>query len=291
MSNESRNRIPKEIVNKVRNEIWQIVKLDQSVYDVDDVIKNVQTDDSLLILFCLQYLDDNVKNDSRINEDKMVEKVTKNLLETLRWRHSSGLSRYSYSDFPSEYYSRAHITVGRNRMKDTVLMVLDHSRHEKVNNVLSQLLKDFLMFFTEKVTLDFIRQGYDVVIIFDYSKASYSNLDPSFLIDFTKTVTTHYPSVTKFSYAFALPWYTNAVVKMLMKILPTRVTSKFKVLDKEDIFKELPIELIPEYMGGQNVMENVFPSLTPEVTLADLKEKLAISEQDVSKQIRIYKET
>lgn len=290
MSSESRNRIPKEIVNKVRNEVWQSVKLHQSVYDVDDVIKNVQTDDSLIVLFCLQYLDDYVKNDSSINESKMVEKVTKSLLDTLSWRRSSGLSRYSYSDFPEEYYSRAHITVGRNKIQDTVLLVLDHSRHQKVNNALSQLLKDFLLFFTEKVTLDFIRQGYDVVIIFDYSKASYSNLDPSLLIDFLTTVTTHYPSITKFSYAFALPWYTNAVVKMLMKILPTRVTSKFKVLDKQDIFKELPIELIPEYIGGQNVMENVFPSLTPEVTLTDFKEKLAISEQDLSKQIRIYKE-
>jgi hypothetical protein len=287
MSVATRSRLPDGILHRVRNEILSRFKSDQNSYDVDDIVRNIQTDDTLILLFCLQYLDDHPKDELQ-NNDKMFEKVYKNLLETLKWRKSYGLSRFLYSDFPEEYYSRGHITVGKNRHENTVLLVFDHSRHSKINTSLSRLLKDFLLFFTEKVTSDFIRKGYDVHIIFDYSKASYSNLDPSLLIDFLTTVTTHYPSIVKLSFAYSLPWYTNALVKMLMRILPARVTSNFIVVDKESIFKELHLQLIPDYMGGMNNMENIFLSQTPHVTLKDFQEKLGISQHDVRKLIESY---
>lgn len=288
MSAASRNRLPDGIINGVRAQVWQRIQDDQSLFDVEDVVKNVQADDTLILLFCFQYLDDHAKENNNTVE-KMTEKIAKSLLETMKWRKSSGISRFVYADFPEEMFSRGHIKVGKNRHNDTVLLVLDHSLHTKVNSVLSKLLVDFLLFFTEKVTSDFIRKGYDVVIIFDYSKASYSNLDPSMLLHFLTTVTTHYPSITKFSYAYALPWYTNALVKMLMRILPTRATSKFSATDKESILKEIAIQLIPDYMGGQNQMENVFLSQTPEVRFKDFQERLGVSESDIKKLLETYK--
>lgn len=290
MSSHVSKRVNPEFVNRIRTKVSEAVSLLPSDdYDPLDLEVNIMSRDTLILMFAVQYMDDHGIKSLNENplEEKVIERVTSNVVGALKWRKSIGVTQLSLSDFSTEFFSRAFYkmaTSGTNN--DKVTIVMDFGRHKKISAAINRMEMAYFFVFTERVTLEHFHAGRDVTVIFDHTNYSLANMDSAFMLEFFSLISSYYPTIIARTLAYELPWYMKPVVTMARAILPSRITNSFDVVDRKSITQKLDKEQVPVWMGG--VCDCKPLTVSPTKELKEVAVRYGVTETDLQKLVEYY---
>lgn len=291
MSDKATARLNPAFIRRVRDKVSELVSLlPLDEYDSNDFQKNILDRDLLIVIFGVQYLDDHgIESLKDEDEDtKAVEKTTKHMVNSLKWRKTMAIPRLTLSDFSLEFSTQEFFKIavtGANN--DKVTIVMDFGRHKRISTEANAMETAFFFVFTECVTLEHFNSGREVTVIFDHKNFSLSNMDSSFMLDFFSLMSTHYPTIVSKTLANDMPWYMKPVVSVARAVLPARITSSFSVVDGKSIFQFLDKEQVPVWMGGECDCQPI--AMTGTKDLKEVTERYGVSESDVTRLKEYYR--
>jgi hypothetical protein len=170
------------------------------------------------------------------------------LRNTLRWRKEFGLPTMKDTDFPIEFYKIGGLFAYEKDKNGNVVIYMRVRMHRKIPE-LADPVKKFLMYIVNKVDREV--DGNGCVIVFDCSGAGYSNMDLDFLTFLISSGNSYFPVGIKYILVYELSWVLNAFRRIAMSLIPQSFLPLIKFANKNDITDYIPIENLPDYMGGQ----------------------------------------
>lgn len=167
---------------------------------------------------------------------------------TMRWRKEMGLPTMKDSDFPIEFYKIGGLFAYERDKDGNVVIFMRVRMHRKIPE-LADPVKKFLMHIVNKVDLEV--DGNGTVIVFDCSGAGYSNMDLDFLTFLISAGNSYFPVGLKYILVYELSWFLNAFRRIAMSLIPQSFLPLIKFANKNDITDYIPIDNLPDYMGGK----------------------------------------
>ena len=287
MSDRATEILDPELLRQVRTKVCDALSITSvDDYDVSDLETNVKSRDILVRIFSLQYIEDHGWK-SAVDDEKAQATIVKTIVDAMKWRKTIGVTRLTLSDFSPEFFTRGYFRVGESG--DTVTIVMDFGRHKKISAQVSSMEMAFFLVFTERFTMEQFAKGRRVVVIFDHTNYSLTNMDGSFMLDFFSLISAYYPSVISQTLAYELPWYLKPVVSMAKAILPKRMTKSFDTVDRRSILAVLEKDQVPKWMGGDCDCKVLSVESTKD--LKEVASAYGVTEADLNKLTEYYTAT
>ena len=303
MSKRTRSRIPEGLIDRVIHSVLCEVKHSEAVVDEVDLLRLKQRD-GLVLRAILNYLDENNTNDSSNNNnnnnnnsnnnnseqdlsEESVAKMASSIVSTLKWRASYKINSTRAEDFPSAFrVCNPFVACVKHHNGDTVILVQDNSKHEKISNEWNCLIERYWIYFTEQVTSQYFNQGKDVLYLMDFTNFGCKNLDSSLCLSFYDIIGKHYPRITLENNAIDMPWYAKPVMKLVLKILPASISSNFKTISRKELASRLGDQCLPESLGGENKCYQPLASASRFVSIQEIGEKNGIPQEDIDRMMK-----
>lgn len=298
MSKQTRSLIPETLINSVIDSVVSEVKLsDTSIDDID--ITRVKQKDGLVLRAILNYLDENGTFTSNNNNtrdcnnnepefsDECITKITSSIINTLKWRANYKINTIEAEDFPTAFQKCNPFTACETLYNnDTIILVQDNSKHEKISNEWNTVIERYWIYFTEKVTSQYFNQGKDVIYLMNFTNFGCKNLDSSLCLSFYDIIGKHFPRITLQNNAIDMPWYAKPVMKLVLKILPQSISGNFKTINRKELANKLGENCLPENLNGSNKCYQPLPSPSRFVSIQEIGEKNGIPQEDIDKMMK-----
>lgn len=169
----------------------------------------------------------------------------------LEWRKRLGISELTDLSFPTEFYQVGGIYLYKEDIHGNVILHIRIRLFQKVEGILD-LLKKFSIYLMYQADELAAAKGpdYGWVLLFDCSEAGIANADIDMANFVSSTLRNYFPSGQKYVLVYKLPWLLNAVKTLIFAMLPSYVKRKIKFCDGKSLTDLIPIENLPDYMGG-----------------------------------------
>lgn len=292
MSKSTRSRISRQLTDQVINSVLSEIHSDESLVDPLDVEK-VNKADGLILRAILSFMDENPSLDinNNINDEETMKKITNDIMDTLKWRKKYELNQMTAHDFPTAFFNHKYFMVCEKMFNDdTVILVKDETKHEKVSSQWNKIVERFMVYFTEYVTSQYFNNGKDVIYLMDFTSFGYKHIDPNLCMSFYEIIGKHYPRITVQNNAIDMPWYAKPVMKLVMKILPKSLSQEFKVMSRKELINKLGEDFTPSCLGGNNELEQPLQLPKKFVSIREVGKKNGIPEAEIEKMIQIFGE-
>ena len=177
-----------------------------------------------------------------------VDEAFKMIRDTMRWRQEFGLPTMKDQDFPLEFYKVGGLFPYERDKDGNVVVYLRIRMHRKIPEM-ADPIKKFLMHIINKTDKEV--DGNGMAIVFDCSGAGYSNMDMDFLTFLITSGNQYFPAGLKYILVYELSWLLNAFRRLAMSLIPQSFLPLIRFANKNDITNYIPIENLPDFMGGQ----------------------------------------
>jgi hypothetical protein len=225
--------------------------------------------------------------------EKTCDQVCFNILEILKWRQSVGLNDLQITDFPYELFCMFNYMHCIHIGHDERLYFYVTAEHITSLSGWTPLLKNLIYF-----SLDFEAKHYaeirdkglidlKPIYIANVSGVRISKIGLAkeyllFALSLKTAILSHFPGYAYEVWMLGLPWYLKSFFCFGLKLLPSYLQRKIKIMNFESAVEAVGIENLPKEMGGKHeggvlldVPENI-------VSIEEAAKRHGISNKDVA---------
>lgn len=243
-----------EAIDTIRQRVLaSIAEEDGQLFDQEDVDSQIRDRDGLISCFLKQHRDQHGDNVD-------VGKVSEKLVETMKWRKTFGLSDSKSNEFPLEMWASNPMFVFEDDKYCIILYMMKSAPW--ISQRWSDLTVKFVVHFHNRVTLEAVHAGKQVIGISDASDFSVRNIDSNLHSTVVKLLDRHLPCLMDVNGVYGLPWALNSVVGLFLKFtMPYSMRKRFHAYTKHTIKDAFPDGYLPTLLGGQLEMTDVLKLL------------------------------
>ena len=170
------------------------------------------------------------------------------LVQSLKWRKQMRLSELQDNSFPIEFYQSGSLFPYLQDLKSNYMIYVRICFHKKLLEI-EELRTKYICFVLNK--LDLINNGNGVGLVLDLTNANYSNLDLDLLKVFIQKGAYYFPLIIRYVLVYNMPWYLNAVRKVVTSLLPEDALGIIKFGSGDDIYNYVGKQNLPDFLGGE----------------------------------------
>ena len=285
MMNIDVKSLPVEVIDEIRDCVLQRIEEEPDKYHPADVKRFNETNE-LIYRFLIDHLED--KGGLQALKDNISSKVSKNIVETLSWRHEFGVNSSLDSDFPQEFYNTQLFLLGE-RNDGSPFIVMNIRKLVRLRQWSNVWMK-FIVHEMEKIASkmfadpDFLSKPKPHVLS-DASEIGLAHIDFSFIFAIIPIFLKHYPQGFQTIWLYELPYFSRHMKGIVLKTLPSRITKKIMFSDKNHIVEDMGAENLPaQYFGTSKYPLKELSSKTAS-TLREVGRNNNISEHEIDKMI------
>lgn len=257
------------------------------VFDPLD-IEFIETTDDLITRFLLEYFEDHPNALNNCQDELISTEVANCVMDTLKWRKENNVNNLKDSDFPCEFYETKLFLFGRD--SDGAEVVYIRGRYaRKIAPCWTPILISFIIHECEKKLKEILgdprnpkNPGHRPGIVIECTGASVTQIDTALIFAMLPFVK-HYPQSFSYAWIYDLPWMLRPLFNLVMKMLPSRIVRRVKQMDKKSAVKEMGIEGLPSFLGGQSPIEPSISVPPGSSTLDEVAKRHNISDDDLRK--------
>lgn len=175
----------------------------------------------------------------------------------LSWRKTVGLSELRDDSFPKEFYEKGGLFRYKEDANGTPLLYMRIKMIRKQTD-LDKLLKIFLSYQVSKID-DSCNSLMSWAVVFDCSDIGFSNVHIDMMRFLITILKDYFPAGIRYVLVYDLPWILNAVQKMIFTMIPEEAKKQIFFKTKKNIHTMIPKSNLPDYMGGQFVINHRKP--------------------------------
>ncbi|XP_072040138.1 motile sperm domain-containing protein 2-like [Amphiura filiformis] len=244
MSAPERPPINKDEVEDLRRLFFDKYSADEGggIFDDRD-IDRVRADDNYLHGFLM------------IGKMNKQDALTK-MVDALKWRKEWGINDLTFEAFPDwalqigGLYSRGKDKVGRK------ILWFKVATHKK-DASRAEWVKKYIAFWLDKLHKE--NPGENIVLVEDMTNAGLANMDMDVIGFLIKCLELRFPAVVGMLYVYNMPWYLNAIWKIIEKLLSEESKAHIKFLFGDDVQQYVSKDHLPPHMGGTDTYQWVWP--------------------------------
>ena len=253
-------------------------------------IEYFKTSNDMIARFLYDYANAHVKQ----SMEKTCDQVCRNLLETLKWRKSVGLHDLKITDFPYELFEVFNYMHSIYIGHDGHLYFYVTAEHIANLSGWAPLIKHLIYF-----CLDFGAKHYAKIAdkgLIDLkpicignasgvgiSKVGLAKEYLPFALSMKTVILNHYPGYAYEGWILGLPWYAKSLFWFGLKLLPSYLQRKVKVMDFESAVEAVGIENLPKEIGGRHEGGTFFEIPQNTVSIEEAAKRHGISDRDVAR--------
>ena len=282
-------------MQQVRARVLQLISQeDASLFDEEDVDENIVKSDALINMFSRRYDGSSSSNKKKKSEDgQHLDKVCHKLMETLKWRKSSGLTQAQAQDFPLDIWMQNPVAVYEDDETFVGVNMMHYSG--RISGRWTELRLLGTMWFFDRFALQAYKQGKRVVILADARReTSYMGLDVRFNLAFTKLLDRHFPFMMDVFGIYGVPAFLAPIVTWFIRFaMPTSLKEIVQAYTPETIVDAFGgEEQLPRLFGGKIPLIDPLPAYLAEhpgmkslkeVGLDDVKQKWSLEEWEITR--------
>ena len=259
-----------------------IQKIPEDVHPKD--IEHFKTSNEMIARFLHDYATAHVKQ----SMEKTCDQVCRNILETLKWRKSIGLNDLQMTDVPSEAIEILNyiysIYIGHD---GRLYLYVATGEAPNLGDWSAWLEKLFYLM------LDQIARRYaqnrekgliqmKPIIIADISGARVGQAKSYlyFGLSIKTAMLNHFPGYYREAWTFGLPWYLKSLFWIGLKLVPSYLQKKVKIIDLDSAIEAVGIENLPKEIGGKHEGGIFFEPCQGAVSIEEFAEKQGISDKE-----------
>ncbi|XP_074603450.1 motile sperm domain-containing protein 2-like [Brevipalpus obovatus] len=268
---------PDNVLLQVRDKLSAIAEKCPETLD-SELLQRLMTEDALLQRYIRR----------RSGE---IDSAVSFIRGALEWRKRLGFPDFTLTSFPKEFYEVGGIYLYKEDIHGNVVLHIRIRLFQKVEGMLD-LLKKFSIYLMYQADELAAAKGpeYGWVLLFDCTEAGIANADIDMANFVISTLRNYFPSGQKYVLVHKLPWLLNAVKSLIFAMLPSYVKRKIKFCDEKGLKDHIPVENLPDYLGGPatHLQYRINPEGT--VSTKDLARKglMPMSDEQLSKVHQYY---
>ena len=271
------------MIEQVRLRVLQLVSEQPAhLFDDQDVDSHIRSRDGLIRMFVEQFVEDRKSHD--------VEAISQRMIETLKWRKSSGLTTLKESDFPLEFWTRNHFQIFED--DDILIGVYDLSSFKKISSKWNDVMQQFYQYVHNRYCLEAVHAGKRVIMITDGSKALVENVNTKLDANNMSTLDTHFPCMSDKIGIFGVSWVISCMGAPFIKFcLPYSMKKRFKIYTGDTIKEVFDPDHLPIQFGGKLALQPLIDvhEVKGLKTLREYGEDHGFQEWEMDRMIQYYK--
>ena len=248
-------------------------------------IEYFKTSNDMIARFLYEYADAHVKQ----SMEEICDQVCQNILETLKWRKSVGLHDLKITDFPYEVIEMLNymhsIYIGHDGRLYLYLAAANAPNLGEwsawTEKMIYFMLDDFAHRYARNKEKGLIQMK--PIIIGDISGARVGQAKSylPFALSIKTALLNHFPGYCHEVWTFGLPWYLKSFFWLGLKLVPSYLQKKAKIMDLDSAVEAVGIENLPKEIGGRHEGAIFFESFQGAVSIEEFAEKQGISNKEV----------
>lgn len=225
---------PPEAIAKVRAIFKAEVDKNSDLVDPNDVEKCMKSD-----WYVTRFL---------LRKKDNIEDAGKMMIETSKWRHRHGMTRWKDEDFPKEFYNIGGVFPYAQDLLGNTVIYVRSKLYDKKLTCTQELFQRYLLHIANRV--DEERDGRGWAMVCDCSGTGLAQMDVNMLLFMLNDIIPHLPKGLNYVLIYELPWLLNKIVNTTIACLPNEYRKLAKTATKKDIHNWIAKDCLPDFMGG-----------------------------------------
>jgi hypothetical protein len=273
------------VVAEIRECVMSRIEEEPEKFHPSDV-KRFKERSEMIYRFLIEYIEDNGGINSQ-NDHSCVEKVTRSIVDTLKWRVEFNVNNMKDSDFPEEFYKSKLFLLG-TRSDGSLFIIINVRKLVRLRQWSNVYLR-FIIHEMDKIGEEVMFSDPDFLkkpkphVLADASEIGLAQMDFTFIFSIIPIFLNHYPQGFTTIWLYELPMFSRHMKGIVLKTLPHRITKKIMFTDKKHIIDDMGAENLPvDYNGCSNQQLRELSSATAS-NLREVGKKNDISEKEIEK--------
>ena len=226
--------------------------------------------------FIQKFIDFNMvfRKDSEINDETMVQQVTKKMRKTLKFRLDNNVHDVPGHYVPKELLMFSHVLRQsvRTNPGNIKVIYMDASFFRRIDQSLDMFL-DSLFYIAERELLQHGSDGKTVVLFIDIKNFALENTDPMLAVKMAWLLLNAYSFMGYKMIVYEPAWYIRPVIRLFKSFFPSKYLNLLEIWTGKDALKDefFKQNILPDILGG-----NVSTMMLEEVKDSSLLHEIAV---------------
>ena len=278
---------------KTEKEAFDYIR-DKVLTEVENIIDDVHPQDIESFKrtneMIARFLYDYVVAHTKESMEATCDQVSQNILETFKWRKSSGLTDTQVTDFPSELYEILDCSHSIYIGHDGRLYLYVTGCQAPNLGEWSSLIQTMFCFAIKKVADHYAQMndkgmvGLKPIVFLDVSGLGISQCKSylPFVLSLKSAILNHFPGYYHQVWILGLPKYIESFLWLAMKLIPAYLQRKVKIMNLESAVALVGIQNLPKDIGGEhNGGRFIFHFTQARPSIEEIAKKHGISHKEV----------
>jgi hypothetical protein len=237
------------VIEKVRSRVLDLVSGHEELYDANDVTSHIRTRNGLISMFCERF-----RETHAADQEYDIECISQNLLETLAYRKSIGISSMRIEDFPKEMWEAD--TVRMYEDDEVNITIWNIRNYYYVSRKWSNVWARFFIMNHDHDVLEAVHKGKKCYSFADAHGMGFANLDITMVEECFRMNDKHFPSLYQNLGLYGIPRFMHSIAEWIIKFcMPDGFRHRFRIYDSASMIELLGTKYVPPGMGGECVLQ------------------------------------